>query len=461
MVLLTADLLARHDRPVPRYTSYPTAIEFNEGYGAAEHAEHLRRAGDRPDEPLALYVHLPFCRERCSFCACHVVATSNERLTHRYLDAVLTEAAVVAEHLGERRTLAALHWGGGTPTYHEPDQLHRLQRGLLDHFVIAPGAEVAIEVDPRVTTMGHLEALRALGFNRLSMGVQDVDATVQELIGRNQGWDETVQLFAEARRLGFLSINIDLVYGLPGQTDLTFETTLSEVATLRPDRIALYSFALVPWKATQQRRLWTDVLPSPATKLGLCIRAHEMLCGSGYRAIGMDHFSLPEDELSIAQDEGRLSRTFMGYTAVRAPATIALGTSGISELPGAYGQDHKRLSTYLLQAEAGRLPIERGALLTPDDQIRRHVIRELMCNGTLAFADVEARFGVDPRSYFAAELAAMEAPGGPVAEGLATVGEGSIAATEVGLLFVRIIASAFDAYRSASAPARPEFSRSV
>jgi oxygen-independent coproporphyrinogen III oxidase len=461
MIVVTPDLLARHDRAVPRYTSYPTALEFGEGYTAVTHADHLRLAAERPLEPLALYVHLPFCRRRCAFCACHVVVTSRDELTLGYLDAVVAESATVARHLGGRRTLTQLHWGGGTPTYHRPDELVALHQGLLEHFTVAPGAEVSIEVDPRVTTPEHLATLAELGFNRISMGVQDVDPEVQRLIGRNQDWEATVELFGLARQNGLASINLDLIYGLPGQTEATFETTLAEVTRLRPDRVALYSFALVPWKASQQRRLWTDLLPSRETKVRLCTRAHEAFGATGYRAIGMDHFALPDDELAVALDERRLSRTFMGYTAVRAPETIAVGSSGISELAGAYGQDHKRLSEYLTEAGAGRLPIERGVVLTAEDQLRRHVIREVMCNGRVSTAEVAERFGVDLGDHFADELAEMAAPGGAVAEGLAVMSDAGVEATEVGRLFVRNIATAFDAYRGGATPAPATFSRSV
>lgn len=458
---LTPELLERHDRPVPRYTSYPTAVEFHDGYDGAAHAEHLHRASERPDEPLSLYVHLPFCRRRCSFCACHVVVTSSQALTDTYLDAIVAEADLVTRHLGDRRRIAQLHWGGGTPTSYRPDELRALQSSLLDRFELLPGCEASIEIDPRVTTDEHLAALREVGFNRVSMGVQDVDAGVQRHIGRDQSWPETVDLVGVARRLGYRSINLDLVYGLPGQTAATFETTLDEVVRLLPDRIALYSFALVPWKATQQRRLWTDLLPSPEAKLALSVRAHEVLAAAGYRTIGMDHFALPTDELATAREEGRLSRTFMGYTAVRAPETIALGSSGISELASAYGQDHKRLASWFDAIEAESLPVERGVVLTEDDRIRRHVIRELLCNGRVTAGDLRATFGIELFERFEAEVAEMQGPGGVVTDGLAVVDDEGIAVTDLGLLLVRNVASVFDTYRRAPAPDQPVFSRSV
>lgn len=460
MVLLTPALLARHDHPVPRYTSYPTALEFDDGYGPDEHDAQLRRAGTRSGEPLGLYIHIPFCRSRCSFCACHVVVTSSPSLAVRYVRTVLAEAALVADRLDQRRRLQQLHLGGGTPTHLTPDELVALHDGLLAHFTLGPDAELSIEVDPRVTSSEHLTVLRGLGFDRLSMGVQDVDAEVQRLIGRDQLWGATVELYGVARSLGFDSINLDLIYGLPGQTYRSFDHTLAEVTRLRPDRIALYSFALVPWTATQQRRLWTDLLPPRDTKAALCTTAHQALTDAGYVAIGMDHFALPSDELAIAAREHRLSRTFMGYTAVRAPEIVALGTSGISELADAYGQDHKRLATYLTEVDDGRLPTERGVVLTAEDKLRRHVIRELMCNGRVSARDVAERFGVELAQHFGPELAAMGEPGSAIAEGLAVVDDDGIEATDVGRFFVRNIASAFDAYR-AGPHAATAFSKSV
>ncbi len=461
MIALTPELLARYDRPGPRYTSYPTAVEFAEEFGPAAYGERLREAALDANGPLSLYVHLPFCDARCSFCGCHVVIARRDSVSHVYLQRLIDEAAIVAEHLGERRTLVQYHWGGGTPTYYSPSDLAALHKALLEHFTLAPDAEVALEVDPRVTTADHLEMLRDLGFNRLSLGVQDLDPAVQEKIGRHQTWEETKTLYDEARRLGFDSINIDLIYGLPGQTLGTINDTLEKTLEMRPDRLAVYSFAYVPWVKPNQKRIDEETLPDRDTKFALLARVSDGLVSNGYRAIGMDHFALPEDELSVALDNGTLSRNFMGYTTKRGTEMVALGTSGISDVAGAYAQNHKRLASYYQSIEAGELPVERGVALSEDDRIRRHVITELMCNSYLDFADVERRFDLTFDEYFAEELAALEAPGGAVEEGMATVADGHIAATELGSIFIRNVAMTFDVYLKNVRRDKPVFSRTV
>ncbi|MFH1329370.1 MAG: oxygen-independent coproporphyrinogen III oxidase [Actinomycetota bacterium] len=462
MICLTSELLEHYDKPGPRYTSYPTAVEFAVGFGPGQYADHLREGAERPDDPLSLYIHLPFCEARCSFCGCHVVVARRRSVAAAYLDRVLAEADVVAEHLGERRRLVQYHWGGGTPTYYSPDDLARFHAGILERFELAPAAEMAIEVDPRVTTPEHLQVLRELGFNRLSMGVQDFDPEVQDLIGRNQTWEETEDLYRRARAVEYESINLDLIYGLPGQTTRSFSRTLDRVLQLRPDRLAVYSFAYVPWVRPNQKRIDAARLPDRDTKFALLALVADGLASGGYRAIGMDHFALPDDELATAFDQGTLSRNFMGYTTKKGTEVVALGTSGISDVAGAYAQNHKRLNSYYQAVDAGELPVERGLRLTPDDRLRRHVITELMCNGLLVPAEVEAGFGVGFAEYFADEIAALTAPGGLVDQGLVEVAGGAIAATELGRLFIRNVAMVFDVYlRRNPNEAKPVFSRTV
>ncbi len=461
MISLTPELLSRYDRPGPRYTSYPTAVEFAPEFGPEAYGERLRIAGRDVDGPLSLYVHLPFCDARCSFCGCHVVIARRESVSNVYLQRLIDEAAIVAEHLGERRTLVQYHWGGGTPTYYSADDLAKLHRALLGNFTLAPDAEVALEVDPRVTSRAHLEMLRDLGFNRLSLGVQDLDPAVQEMIGRNQTWEETKSLYDEARRLGFESINIDLIYGLPGQNLDTMGATLEKTIEMLPDRLAVYSFAYVPWVKPNQKRIDESTLPDRDMKFALLAQVSDRLVGGGYRAIGMDHFALPGDELSVAMDNGSLSRNFMGYTTKRGTEMVALGSSGISDVAGAYAQNHKRLNSYYRSIEAGELPVERGVALSDDDRIRRHVITELMCNSYLSFGDVEQRFGIDFHAYFGEELTAMTGPGGAVEEGMASVGEDHITATELGSVFIRNVAMTFDIYLKKVKRDKPVFSRTV
>jgi oxygen-independent coproporphyrinogen III oxidase len=458
---VSADLLARYDRPGPRYTSYPTAIEFTHSFGPDEYAERLDVASGRLDDPLSVYVHLPFCAARCSFCACHVVVAKRPEVSERYLDSVVREAAMVAGRLGRRRRVVQYHWGGGTPTYYASDQLRRLHELLLEHFDLEPEAEVAVEVDPRITTQTHLETLRELGFNRLSLGVQDLDPDVQRLIGRNQTPQQTETLYHSARRLGFGSVNLDLIYGLPGQDIDTLRKTLEAVLELRPDRLAVYSFAFVPWMRPHQKRIDENMLPDTGTKFELLSEVVTSLTAAGYRHIGMDHFALPSDELVTAAEEGTLTRTFMGYTTKRDTETVALGTSGISDIDGAYAQNHRRLASYYQAIDAATLPTERGYQLDTDDHIRRVVITELMCNGVVDLTAVGNRFGFDAWDYFAAEVASLHAPGGLCGEGMAEIDGAGIRTTGLGRLFVRRLAMEFDAHSARRSSDSPAFSRTI
>ena len=457
---VTADLLAEYDRPGPRYTSYPTAVDFHDGFGPADYADRLTDAAGRPDDPLSLYVHLPFCEQRCSFCACHVVVTGKQSVADVYLERVIAEARATAARLGDRRVLQQYHWGGGTPTFYPPAALAELHRRLLSEFELAPGAEVALEVDPRVTTDEHLVALRELGFNRLSMGVQDTDAEVQELIGRHQTWEQTATLYSTARRLGYESVNIDLIYGLPGQDERSFGRSLDLVLGLRPDRLAVYSFALVPWMRPHQKRIDVGRLPDRDVKFALLSLAISRLTEAGYRQIGMDHFALPDDELARAHDDRTLSRNFMGYTTKRGTEIIGLGSSAISDVADAYAQNHRRLASYYESVDAGELPVERGIALDPDDRLRRFVITELMCNGRLRAAEVADRFGVDVAVGFAAELDTLQAPGGLIEAGMVVVTDGDIEATPLGRPFIRNVAMIFDA-RLGATRGEQVFSRTV
>jgi oxygen-independent coproporphyrinogen III oxidase len=457
---VTPEQVARYDRPGPRYTSYPTAVEFHAGFGAADYAARLARADARADEPLSIYTHIPFCAERCLFCACHVIASPlGTRVTEPYLAHLFREIELVAAALPNRRRVAQYHWGGGTPTYLSVPEIH----ALLDHFerffTFEPGAELAIEVDPRVTTAEQLRALRARGFNRISLGVQDLDGEVQGAIGRVQPVEVTTATVREARRLGFQGINIDLIYGLPHQTLESFAATVDSVIALEPDRLAIYSFAFVPWLKGHQRKLPDGTLPGREQKIGLILEARERLLAAGYRAIGMDHFARPDDELATALDQGRLRRNFMGYTVQDAGDMIGLGVSAIGFVEGAYVQIHKKLSDYYADLDAGRLPVERGYALSADDLLRADVIQSLMCAFAVDRAAVERRHGVDFAGYFREELAQVERL---AAEGLAEVGPAGIRVTPLGELFVRNVAMCFDRYLAATQQAaKPRFSRTI
>ena len=455
---LTA-LIERYDRPGPRYTSYPTAVEFHTGFGAQDYGARLAEA-DQSDAPLSLYLHVPFCEERCAYCGCAVIATRKRDVAATYLDYLEREIAMLAGALRTRRRVVQYHWGGGTPTYLSPAQIVRLDAAVRRHFDIAPDAEQAIEIDPRVTTRTQIALLRRLGFNRLSFGVQDFDDRVQQAIHRRQSEQATRELYWAARDAGFESINFDLIYGLPLQTVESFTRTLASVVDLLPDRIAVYSYAHVPWVRPNQKVIDPLDLPDAAAKRRLLGAAIETFTAAGYESIGIDHFALPDDELAIAARERRLHRNFMGYTVRPAPDSVALGVSAISDVAGAFSQNHKSLARYYEAIDAGRFPVERGYALSPDDKIRRYAIAMLMCNFHLDGAALRARFGVGLREYFTPELERLTAPGGPVGDGLVVLENDALTVTPLGRLFVRNVCMVFDTYLAAH-EGRPTFSRTV
>ncbi len=457
---LTADLLRRYDRPGPRYTSYPTAVEFHAGFTADDYAECLTRAAADPDSPLSLYLHLPFCEERCTFCGCMVIITKKREVAAKYLTYLARELEMVAAALGRRRHVVQYHWGGGTPTYLDVAQIEALHAAVARHFDIDPAGEVAIEVDPRVTTTAQLDTLSRLGFNRLSMGVQDFTPEVQAAVNRVQPVDMTRRLTDHARALGFSSINVDLIYGLPLQTRTSFAETVDEVIAMRPDRVAVYSFALVPWIRAHQKALPMADLPGPDLKIELFAEAMTRFLSAGYRQIGMDHFALPEDDLARASADGRLHRNFMGYTTRPAPNMIGVGVSAIGDVGGAFAQNVKPLAAYYTALDEGHFPVERGYALDDDDRVRRFVIAELMCNFRVRNADLDERFGVGLHRYFAREI--EELADGPAADGFVRVTPDGFEVTDSGRLFVRNVAMHFDRYlRQKTAGATPAFSRTI
>ena len=463
--MLTADasiasLLRQYDKPGPRYTSYPTAVEFNPSFDEPAYRERLQAASQQAGEPLSLYVHLPFCEERCSYCGCAMIATRNREVARKYLPYLEREMALLSSALGGRRRVTQLHWGGGTPTYYTSEELRWLRGAVDHHFDVDPAAECAIEVDPRVTTGEQLATLRELGFNRLSMGVQDLEAEVQAAIGRHQSENQTRGAYDFARALGFTSVNVDLVYGLPRQGLASFTRTVETIVAMRPERIAVYSYAHVPWMRPHQKKILQSELPTPALKLELIGAATETFLRAGYVAIGMDHFALPDDALAVATRERRLHRNFMGYTTQRASDVIGIGMSAIGDVCGAFAQNVKKLPAYYKALDEGHFPIERGYALSADDLVRRTIITELMCNFHVAFTAIRERHGLDFVSYFAPELDALSAPGGLVADGLLEVGADSLTVTPLGRLFVRTICMEFDTYLAAH-QGRSVFSRTV
>jgi oxygen-independent coproporphyrinogen-3 oxidase len=454
------DLLRRYDKPGPRYTSYPTAVEFHEAFDEAAYRDRLAEAAAHTAEPLSLYLHLPFCRERCTFCGCMVVITQKAQVAEKYLTYLHRELAMLAESLGGRRRVVQYHWGGGTPTYLTVPQMAALHAEVTRHFRLEPGAEIAIEVDPRVTTFEQLALLRDLGFNRLSMGVQDKTPEVQEAIGRIQPEEVTRSLFDEARRLGFESINIDLIYGLPLQSRESFGQSVDSVIALRPDRVAAYSYAHVPWVRAHQKGIDVAALPTGDRKLELFAEAMDRFLAAGYHQIGMDHFALPGDELARAAAAGTLHRNFMGYTTRPAADMVGAGVSAIGDVAGAFAQNVKKLSTYYAALDAGRFPIERGYRLDADDAIRRQVILGLMCNSEIEFDAFAARTGRRFTEYFSQELTELAA--GPMRDGLVWADDRRIALTATGRLLVRNVCMVFDRHlRARTASVIPVFSRTV
>ncbi|MCB9915205.1 MAG: oxygen-independent coproporphyrinogen III oxidase [Planctomycetes bacterium] len=455
-----AALLTRHDRPGPRYTSYPTAVEFSEEVGLGQYEEHLARADALGDAPLSVYMHLPFCEERCLFCGCHVIITPHKEKAAPYLALLEREIDLVAAKLPHRRKVSQLHLGGGTPTYQSPAELDRLLTHFFRSFEAVPGAELAVECDPRVTSPEHIDTLARHGFNRISFGVQDFSPAVQEAIGRIQTVEQTEALMIRARERGFTGINVDLIYGLPHQEPASFERTLETVIRLGADRCAVYSFAYVPWIRGHQKKLDEADFPGRDEKFALFGLAREKFLAAGYVPIGMDHFARPEDELAVARREHRLRRNFQGYAVIPAEDVVGLGISAIGDVREGYFQNAKKITGYREAIEAGRLPVERGVLLKGEDALRRALIHELMCNFRVDKRALEQRFGIDFDATFAEDLARL-AP--LVEEGLALVDDEQVAATPTGELFVRNLAMCFDTYwrEKHESGDTPVFSRTV
>jgi oxygen-independent coproporphyrinogen III oxidase len=451
------ELIKKYDRPGPRYTSYPTAPEFKETFGPDAYVSHLGRA-DAQAQPLSIYVHLPFCREMCRFCGCNVVATHDRTRADAYLDVLEQEVALVAAKLPNRREASQLHWGGGTPTFLDERQLERCHAILARHFTFTKDVEKAVEIDPAITTRSQIETLAKLGFNRISMGVQDFDAKVQEVVGRIQGEKETADLVAAARENGFHGVNLDLIYGLPYQTPDTWKRTLERIVAIHPDRLAVFGFAYVPWSKPHQRLLPQEALPKTEQRVELFLGAVEAFTRSGYRLIGLDHFALETDELAKAQDGGYLYRNFQGYTIRPAPDTVAFGMSSISDIGGAYAQNAHKLKDWGDKVTAGVIPVDRGASMSDDDVMRRFVINRVMCLLRLDLREVEEKFGAASRAAIEENLRAgvkeLED------DGLVTFDGTLLRVTPLGQLLVRNVAMLFDAYLKKEG-GKKQFSRTV
>jgi len=445
-------LYPRYSGPGPRYTSYPTVPVWSDAFGPQDHEAALRAID--PSEELSVYAHVPFCHSLCHFCACNRVITRDPEVPERYLDAIDRELATVAAKIEGRPRVGQLHWGGGTPTHLDPGQLERLFDSIASRVEILGDAELSVEVDPRVTSEDQIETLARLGFNRLSLGVQDTDRKTQEAIHRIQPFEQTLALTETARARGITGINYDLVYGLPHQTVASMRRTLDEVLSARPDRIALYGYAHVTWVAKQQRGFERGDLPDPSRRLALFLEASGRLLDAGYRWIGMDHFALEDDALTHALDDGTLRRNFMGYTTRVGTDVLAFGPSAISQLGDAYVQAEKDLGDWTAAANDGRLPTALGHRLTPDDVARRHLIEQIMCMGRVEANDLRERFGSD---FHAGYLRELERLAPLVEDGLVEISPtGDLLVLPIGRVFLRNVAMAFDAHlaRDEDAPGR-------
>ena len=447
MSAVSPDLLQKFDVPGPRYTSYPTADRFVEAFGAEDYIQALeqRRAGmaKTTSMPLSLYVHIPFCESLCYYCACNKIITKHHSRAAEYLRYLSREVDLHVAHVGKGHVVSQLHLGGGSPTFLSDDEIRELMALLRRSFTFAPGGEYSIEIDPRTVDAARLRTLAELGFNRLSFGVQDFDPAVQKAVHRIQPVEQVFSLVATARELGFESVNVDLIYGLPMQTPESFDRTLAQVVELRPDRIALYAYAHLPERFKPQRRIIAAELPTGASKVSMLSRSLSAFLDAGYVYVGMDHFALPQDALAVAKRQGRLHRNFQGYSTQPDCDLIALGVSSIGRVGATYSQNAKTLEEYYDLLDQGRLPVVRGLAVSRDDLVRRAVIMAVMCQGQVQFESVDLAYLIDFRTYFASEMNALA---DLAAQGLVELNDTGIQVTPTGWFFVRAIAMVFDRY---------------
>ncbi|MBX2861734.1 MAG: oxygen-independent coproporphyrinogen III oxidase [Vampirovibrio sp.] len=464
--LISRSVLEKYNTTGPRYTSYPTVPEWTADFGPAAYEQAVRHTNlSGNTSPLSLYVHLPFCESRCLFCGCNVVITRHHEASQKYLDYLYKEMEQVARWMDTSRPVAQSHWGGGTPTFLTPEEITQLFRFKQKLFNFSDDAEIGIEVDPRVTTDDHLVTLKELGFNRISMGVQDFDPTVQEAIHRIQPVDMTGVMIHRCRELGFESINVDLIYGLPHQQLETFQLTLKHILALSPDRIALYNYAHVPWMAPHQKHIDEASLPDGAEKFRIFQKAIETLIEAGFVYIGMDHFAKPTDELTLAQEDQSLHRNFMGFTTQKGCDLYGFGVSAISGLHGHYSQNQRKLTDYYQAVDKNIEPTMRGLALSEEDILHREVINTILGHARLDYHQIEAEFkmlesfGAPFKTYFKDALEQLT----PMAEdGLLRLTETGFELTLLGRILSRNVAMPFDAYLKVKDPDKTAmFSKTV
>ena len=449
MSFLTPELLTRFDVPGPRYTSYPTADRFVEAFSQSDLQQALdlrTQALGRKSKPLSIYVHIPFCESLCYYCACNKIITKHHENAQPYLLYLAKEVALYAKAIGLGQSVSQLHLGGGTPTFLSDTELSELMSLLKRSFSFAPGGEYSVEVDPRTVNADRLQLLFDLGFNRLSFGVQDFDPDVQKAVHRIQPAEQVFALVASARSIGFESVNVDLIYGLPKQTPDSFDATMKQINVLRPDRIALYAYAHLPERFKPQRRILAAELPLAADKIAMLSRSMDALMNAGYVYVGMDHFALHEDALAVAKRQGRLHRNFQGYSTQPDFDLIGLGVSSIGRMGSTYSQNAKTMDEYVDMLDQGQLPIVKGLALSRDDLIRRAWIMAIMCQGHVQFDAFNEAWLVDAPSYFAAELTQLESM---QTQGLVELSKHGLQVTPLGWFFVRGVAMVFDKYLQA------------
>ena len=439
-----SDLIHRYDVAGPRYTSYPTAVQFHTQVGAFD-LLHALRESRKASRPLSLYVHLPFCANICYYCACNKVITKDRGRAQAYLQRLEHEMQMLACHLAPGQVVEQLHLGGGTPTFLSHDELRRLMAQLRSHFNLLDddSGDYGIEIDPREADWSTMGLLRELGFNRVSLGVQDLDPTVQRAINRMQSLEETRAIVEAARTLQFRSVNIDLIYGLPAQNPQTFSHTVDKIIDLQPDRLSVFNYAHLPERFMPQRRIDAADLPDAPSKLLMLERTVEQLGSAGYRYIGMDHFALPDDELATAQEDLTLQRNFQGYTTHGHCDLIGLGVSAISQVGELYSQNSSDLSEYLRLLDSDQPATRRGLLCSDDDRIRRAVIQQLICHFTLDFGEIEKAFCIDFKDYFSEAWPQLL---GMASDGLITLSDTGLEVRPAGRLLVRAVCMVFDAY---------------
>ena len=454
------ELLKKYNRPGPRYTSYPTAPHFHDAFTSEDFYQAIVSAnqGDHLSD-VSLYFHFPFCRTMCYFCACNVIITNNAGRIQRYLDYLKKEIDLTSKLINPARKVVQMHWGGGTPNYLTPDQIADISGYIKARFNFSDTAEISMEIDPRTITPEHLPAIHETGFNRVSFGVQDFNPKVQEVINRVQTDEQNTYIIRESRRLGFDSVNMDLMYGLPYQTVASYEKTLDRVIELSPDRLAVFNYAHVPWLKKHQQLLPQEAMPDTSERLSILKQLIERLTDAGYVYIGMDHFAKPDDDLTRALEQKSLYRNFMGYSTYADAEVYAMGVTSISQLHNVYAQNVKVNKAYEQRLDEGVMPALIGLELNDDDKLRRYVITEIMCNSQVLKEDVQQRFKIDFDTYFQDALSQLE----PLNEdGLVSVLPDRIQVHDAGRLVVRNIAMAFDAYLQADQQGKePRYSRTV